>query len=128
MGSVVLLLICLQYLLLQADSPMPIRIAYYFHLFNSYSRSRNYFGDCTLGDWCALGRYLTDNANETNLECPANTYCTNSSILTPTACYCDSAANNCSYCPLGSTTEQPCPRGYYCEGPSNIQACKLSTI
>lgn len=94
--------------------------------FTYANSSRNYFGDCTLGDWCALGRYLTDNANETNLECPANTYCTNSSILTPTACYCDSAANNCSYCPLGSTTEQPCPRGYYCEGPSNIQACKLT--
>lgn len=102
---------------------------------------------CSEGDWCVLGRSFED-----ELKCPANTYCTNASVLTPTICnfsqnfayYCPEGTSmqqpcragqfcpmpnitvNCSshrYCPAGSFKADACPAGYYCTNPSVSEIC-----
>ena len=80
-----------------------------------------------MGDWCSLGR-TTLTTDGSDLECPNNTFCSNSTVITPTPCYCDAETNDCSYCPAGSYQQTPCPAGYFCQGPANKEECKLSKI
>src|SRR4051794_12461909 len=85
------------------------------------SDARTFFNNCSDGDWCMLGRSSNGTRSGlTALKCPANTFCTDSDVITPTVCYCDSHNNNCSYCPEGSSKDLPCPLGYACAGPNSI--------
>jgi len=81
---------------------------------------------CSDGFYCPLARAidLPTFGNETTeaLLCPASTVCTESSVVTPTVCFCN--YTQCSYCPSGTSDEIPCPAGYYCVGSSSIKECK----
>jgi len=92
---------------------------------------------CLTGDYCPLALQVTVSAlnyrlNEVAddpddiLECPANTYCSNSSILSPTPCYPYNDTRNSTvmpYCPPGTYDLEPCPAGFYCSSPSTIKNC-----
>lgn len=100
--------------------PFPSPPGYYIE--ESPSLPRDTFMNCTLGEYCNLGRY-----NGESRECPAGAYCSDPDVMFPKACSCDTKNyTNCSYCPEGSSWDQPCPAGFYCEGPTNMTACYQS--
>ncbi len=79
---------------------------------------------CSVGDWCPIGRFLQANETREELLCPANTYCTEPTVLTPIICQCN--ASQCSECPAGTSVEELCDAGYYCMRPDEKKLCSLT--
>jgi ABC-type multidrug transport system ATPase subunit len=97
--------------------PVPSPPGYYIIERNNVSRAT--FMNCSWGEYCNLARYDGEDR-----RCPAGAYCADPEVEFPKACSCDAKNfSSCSYCPEGTTFDQPCPAGHYCEGPKNITAC-----
>jgi ABC-type multidrug transport system ATPase subunit len=73
---------------------------------------------CQEGEYCPLAR---DEAEDR--RCPPGTFCSDPTVIVPTHCRIDPQDNYCSYCPPGSTSDQPCPAGYYCPAPAIRLLC-----
>ncbi|KAL9655604.1 hypothetical protein ABK040_002268 [Willaertia magna] len=79
---------------------------------------------CSEGFYCNLGREVIvtpGNLTLDSLLCPANTWCTNSTVMLPKIC--STHNGSMDYCPPGTTSEQLCPAGFYCESPDAIKPC-----
>lgn len=74
--------------------------------------------ECSTGEYCPLGRDSRENR-----QCPPGAYCPESDNVFPLPCTVDVGKNYCSYCPLGSTKDEPCPAGFYCTGPQLRTQC-----
>lgn len=86
---------------------------------------------CPDGDWCGLGRAVSEGAAA--LACPAGTYCSNPAVLEPVVCNLGGACNASScplmpYCAAGSTQEELCPPGWYCASPTTASPCSPGTF
>jgi ABC-type multidrug transport system ATPase subunit len=84
--------------------------------------------NCSIGEYCSLGRDMDDDTN-----CPSGTYCTNSSITIPINCTtpdsnclkknckfnltCPNQCQGMTSCPEGSYKQVNCSVGHYCPDP-----------
>ena len=66
--------------------------------------------NCSDGDYCPLAK-----GDGNDLKCPQFTFCSNSSVLLPTACdILPGVGKKVQYCPAGTFDPQDCPVGYHC--------------
>ena len=88
---------------------------------------------CALGDWCGYGRAEpTTGAQNATLLSPAGTFTSAPGALQPVMCDFggDCNASACPvmpFCPAGSSSEAPCPAGFYCETTEVATPCRVGT-
>jgi hypothetical protein len=75
--------------------------------------------ECQIGSWCLLGR-----SNNDTLLSPAGTFSEHPDVLYPTPCNC--SADNCTYCPAGTSVQRPCEAGFFCRTPLEKSPCFLT--
>lgn len=94
---------------------------------------------CASGEWCSLGRSLSErhgngsSGSNNALLCPGSTFCSTPSVVEPTVCSLNGTCTRQSctsipYCPAGSTTDSPCPAGYFCPSLNQSVACSEGTF
>lgn len=109
-------------------TPLGVPPGYYLSTERYVNGSANINGlrRCKTGDYCPFGATVVEESNNstsnaTHILCPAFTYCTDPTVLFPTAC--NASIDHMLYCPAGTSYPELCPAGYYCTRPDKKIAC-----
>ena len=105
---------------------------------NLTAMGRSAFLPCPEGWWCNIGAQQPYNGSKytnTTFQCPANTFCVNTSVLQPIKCQCNNNSisdgkggvadcdDRTMYCPAMTTNVSWCPAGKYCTFPNVSVDC-----